>query len=79
MAVEARIGCELTTHVGHMFANVDLSKVGRASGKLAVAEFAEFSRAADRHVGGLLALLQVRMQRDRAVAELASELCVNAG
>ena len=79
MAVEARIGCDLAAHVGHMFANIDLCKLGRAGGKLAVAEFAEFSRAADRHVGDLLALLQVRVQCDRAVAELAPQLCVDAG
>ena len=69
MAVKASVGCELAAHLGHMFANIDLGKLGRASVKLAVAEFAEFSRAADRHVRDFLALLQVCVQRDRAVAE----------
>jgi hypothetical protein len=72
VAVKARVGCELATHLGQVFANIDLGKTGGASVKLAVAEFAEFSRAADRHVGDLLSLVEVRVQRDRAVAELAS-------
>ncbi len=79
MAVKASVGCELAAHLGHMFANIDLGKLGRASVKLAVAEFAEFSRAADRHVGDLLSLLQVCVQRDRAMAELAPHLCVDTG
>ena len=71
MAVKASVGCELATHLGHMFANINLGKTGGASIKLAVAEFAEFSQAADRHVGDFLSLFQVCVQRDRTVAELA--------
>jgi len=72
MAVKARVGRELATHLGQVFANIDLGEFGGASVELAVAEFAELSRAADRHVGDLLSLVQVRVQRNRAVAELAS-------
>jgi hypothetical protein len=71
MAVKASVGCEFAAHLGHMFANIDLGKTGGASVKLAVAEFAEFSTAADRHVGDLLSLVRVCVQRDRAVAEFA--------
>ena len=79
MAVEARIGRELAAHFGHMFSNIDLCKPSRASGKLAVAELAEFARAAYRHLGDFFALFQVRVQHDGTMAELAPELCVDAG
>jgi len=71
VAFEAGIGCELSAHFGHVFANVDLGKPGWASGELAMTEFAKFSRAAHRHVGNLFALLQIRVRDDRTVAELA--------
>ena len=77
MAFKAGIGGELAAHLGHVLADVDLGETGGASVELTVAELAELSSSADRHVGDLLALLEVRVQRDRAVAELASDDRVN--
>ena len=79
VAVEARIGRELATHFGHMFSNIDLCEPGRASGKLTVAEFAEFTRAANRHLGDFFAFFQVRVQCGGTVAKLAPQRCVDAG
>jgi hypothetical protein len=71
VALEAGVGGELTAVFGHMVANVYLREIGWACFEPAMAKLTQFPAAAHRHLGQNLSLLEVDVESDWTVAQLA--------
>ena len=79
MACEAGIIRQLAAVAGHVLADVDLRKLVGSRRESAVAELAQFTAAADRHLGQHLTLFEVDVGGDWAVAQLTLHRSVSPG
>jgi hypothetical protein len=79
VAIETCVGRELAAVGEHVFAGIDLRKFGGARIEPAVAELTQLAAAAHRHFGQHLSFLELDVEGDRTVTQLALHRSVNPG
>jgi hypothetical protein len=79
VTVETCVGCQLATSGQQVLANVNLGEIGWPRLEAPVAQLAQLTAAAHRHLGQYLALFEVHVEVHRAVAQLALNGGVDPG